>query len=147
MQPDALISPSSNFRIAPMTRRHGFTLLELTAATAMLALLLTTSAQMLRVLSAHGRATSQRAIALQAAQAISEEVSNLPWDQLTTEAADQAKVPAQLDPRLPGSKLTLTVVEETTPAISKRITLELVWNGTNGQAVAPVRLTSWAFRD
>ena len=130
-----------------MTRRHGFTLIELSAAAAMLALLLTTSVQMLRVLSAHERATSRRAIALQAAQAITEEVSNLQWNQLTTETANQAKVPAQLGPLLPGSKLTLNVVEETTPAISKRIMLELVWNGTNGQAVAPVRLTSWAFRD
>jgi prepilin-type N-terminal cleavage/methylation domain-containing protein len=130
-----------------MTRRHGFTLIELTAAAAMLALLLTTSAQMLRVLSAHERATEQRAFALQAAQAISEEVGNLPWDQLTTETANQVKVPAQLDPRLPGSKLTITVAEESAPTTSKRIMLELVWNATNGHAVAPVRLTSWAFRD
>ena len=130
-----------------MTRRYGFTLIELTAAAAMLALLLTTSAQMLRVLSAHERATDARAIALQAAQAITEEIGNLPWDQLTTETAKQLKVPAQLGPRLPAAKLTVTVIDENTPAMSKRIMLELAWNGTNGQAVAPVRLTSWAFRD
>jgi prepilin-type N-terminal cleavage/methylation domain-containing protein len=130
-----------------MIRRHGFTLIELTAAAAMLALLLTMSAQMLRLLSVHQRASEQRAIALQAAQAITEEIGNLPWDQLTTEAANHVKVPAQLDSHLPGSKLTLAVVEESEPIASKRINLELVWNGTNGQMVAPVRLTSWAYRD
>jgi prepilin-type N-terminal cleavage/methylation domain-containing protein len=129
-----------------MQHRRGFTLLELTVASALMAVLLAASLQMLRALSDHQRAAERRAIAMQAVQAVAERIANLPWDQLTTEAAQQTKIPPSLASRLPGAKLTAAVAEEPTP-LSKRIEVQVGWTDTKGQGGAPIRLTSWAFPD
>jgi len=130
-----------------MTRRIAFTLLELTLATALLAALLATSLQMLHALSDHQRNTGRRAIAMQAVQAVSEQIGNLPWDQLETETAQHIELLSQFESRLPGAKLIVAVAEEPMPVASKRITVALIWTGAKGEIGAPVRLTSWVFPD
>ena len=125
--------------------RRAFTLLEVIVAAAMLAVLLTTSVQMLRALSIHQRASERRAVALEAAEAVADQVANIPWDQLTAESAKKVTIPKQLDSYLPGAKLSVSLDEEPTPIASRRIHVDLTWNGADGQAVAPVRLTSWVF--
>ena len=125
--------------------RRAFTLLEVIVAAAMLAVLLTTSVQMLRALSIHQRATERRAVGLEAAEAVADQVANIPWDQLTAESAKKVIIPKQLDSYLPGAKLSVSLDEEPTPTASRRIHVDLTWNGADGQAVAPVRLTSWVF--
>ena len=97
--------------------------------------------------SGHQRSAERRAIALQAVQVVTEEVGNLPWDSLTTESAQQTQIPAPLGKFLPGARLAVNVVEEQMPVVSKRISVELTWTGTSGQAGAPARLTSWVFPD
>jgi prepilin-type N-terminal cleavage/methylation domain-containing protein len=129
-----------------LKRPLGFTLLELTVAAALVAVFLASSLQMLRVLTENQRSAERRAIAMQAVQAVAEQVGNLPWDQLTTQTAQQAKIPPALKDRLPGAKLTIVVAEELAP-VSKRIAVELSWSDTKGQLRAPARLTSWAFPD
>src|SRR4051812_21411578 len=135
---------SSGKLIASAPRRRAFTLLELTIAAAMLALLLTTSVQMLRALSVHQRASERRAVALEAVQAVADQVANIPWDHLTAESATKVPIPKPLDGYLPGAKLSVSLDEQAAPQ-SRRIHVELTWNGSDGQTVAPVRLTSWAF--
>jgi prepilin-type N-terminal cleavage/methylation domain-containing protein len=128
-------------------RRRAFTLFEVIIAAAILAALLTASVQMLRAVSIHQRATEHRAAALQAVQAISDEIANIPWDQLTAESAKKVVVPKPLEGYLPGGKLSVSLDEETAPTSSKRLYVDLTWNGPDGQPVAPVRLTSWVFPD
>ena len=65
--------------------------------------------------------------------------------QLTAESAKKVTIPKQLDSYLPGAKLSVSLDEEPTPTASRRIHIDLTWNGADGQAVAPVRLTSWVF--
>lgn len=130
-----------------MNRQRGFTLLELTVAAAVMAALLAASLQMLRALTDNQRAAARRAIALQAVQAVAEQVGNLPWDQLTTETAQQTKISPPLETRLPGANLTIVVADEPTPIVSKRITTELTWTDKRGRVGAPARLTNWAFPD
>jgi prepilin-type N-terminal cleavage/methylation domain-containing protein len=140
-------STSSGNSIEHAPHRRAFTLFEVIIAAAILAALLTASVQMLRALSIHQRATEHRAAALQAAQAVSDEVANIPWDQLTVESAKKVTIPKPLDGYLPGAKLSVSLDEEAAPAPSKRLHVDLTWNGPDGQAVAPVRLTSWVFPD
>ena len=128
-----------------MKQRHGFTLIEVGAAAAMLAALLLVSAQMLHALSNYQQTIRQRAVALQVVQAASEQAGNIPWDQLTTDSARQLKTPSQFDKYLRGSTLNVVVENESVPTASKRIMVELTWSGSNGRDVAPVRLTSWVF--
>jgi prepilin-type N-terminal cleavage/methylation domain-containing protein len=128
-----------------MNRRRGFTLIEVAAAAAMLAALLLVAAQMLHALSNYQQTIRQRAVALQAVQAVSEQAGNIPWDQLTAESARQLKIPSQLEKYLRGSRLNVVVEDESTATPSKRILVELTWSSSNGRDAAPVRLTSWAF--
>jgi prepilin-type N-terminal cleavage/methylation domain-containing protein len=136
---------SSGKLIVNAPLRRAFTLLEVVIAAAMLAVLLTTSVQMLRALSIHQRASERRAVALEAAEAAADQVANIPWDQLTAESAKKATIPKQLASYLPGAKLSVSLDEEPTPTPSRRIHIDLTWNGAHGQPVAPVRLTSWVF--
>lgn len=128
---------------APSLR--AFTLLEVVIAASMLAVLLTTSVQMLRALSIYQRASDRRGVALEAVQAVSDQVANIPWDQLTAESAKKVTIPKPLDGYLPGAKLSVSLDEVATPTASRRIHVDLTWNGPDGQSVAPVRLTSWVF--
>ena len=130
-----------------MNRRRGFTIMEMVVAAGILALLLTTTVHMLRVLTDHQRASDRRATAIEAVQAVAEQVGNLPWDQLTTESAQQITIPQQLEARLPGTIVTIEVDEEASPVADKRIMVELTWIGQDKETVAPIRLTTWAFRD
>ena len=102
---------------------------------------------MLRALSIHQRATERRAVALEAIQAVSDQVANIPWDQLTAESAKKVTIPKPLDDYLPGAKLSVSIDEQAAPTPSRRLHVDLTWNGPDGQAVAPVRLTSWIFPD
>jgi prepilin-type N-terminal cleavage/methylation domain-containing protein len=129
------------------TPRHGFTLVELIAAAAMLAVLLATTLKMLHVLGDQQQAADRRALAEQAVEVVGEQIGNLPWDQLTTEAAKRIAIPAPLESHLPGAKLEVSVEAESAPVASKRIRIELTWKNLQGQPSAPVRLTCWAFPD
>ena len=125
--------------------RRAFTLLEVIIAATMLVVLLTTSVQMLRALSNHERAAERRLVAFEAVQAVADQIANIPWSELTAESAKKVSIPKPLDGYLPGAKLSVSLDEEATPTTSKRIHIDLTWNGPDGQAVAPVRLTSWVF--
>jgi prepilin-type N-terminal cleavage/methylation domain-containing protein len=125
--------------------RRGFTLLEVVLAAAILAMLLTTSVQMLRALSIHQRGTERREVALEAVQAVADQVANVPWNQLTAESVKKVMIPKPLEGWLPGANLSISLAEEAAPTTSRRIHVEINWNGRDGQAVAPVRLTSWVF--
>jgi hypothetical protein len=126
-------------------RRRAFTLIEVVIAAGMLAMLLTTSVHMLRALSLHQRASERREVALEAVQAVADQIANIPWDKLTAESAEKVTIPKPLDGYLPGAKLSVSVDEIAAPAASRRVHVDLTWNGADGQPVAPVRLTNWVF--
>lgn len=127
--------------------KSGMSLLEITLAAGLLGVLMTVSVQMLRVMGDRQRAADRRAAALQTVQALAEQLENMPWDQLTASAADKIAIPDTISRYLPGAKLSVTVSEESEPVVAKRLTLELKWNGPRGQPVAPIRVTTWAFRN
>jgi prepilin-type N-terminal cleavage/methylation domain-containing protein len=126
--------------------RRGITLIELTIAVAIFAVLLTTTVKMIMAASNQVRANERRQVALQAAQAISEQIENIPWDQLTTDAASQVPFPEAAMSHLSGAKLNVAVNDENDP-LAKRIAVEITWNGRGAERAAPIRLTSWAFPD
>jgi hypothetical protein len=124
----------------------GLTVIELTISIAILAVLLATSMRMIVVASDHVRANDRRDLALQAAQAVSEEIDNIPWEQLNDETAAGVRIPDAIASRLPGAKLTAKVAEESDP-LAKRVTVEITWNTRSDQPAAPSRLTTWVFPD
>src|SRR5690242_6981587 len=122
-------------------RLCAFTLLEVIIAAALLAMLLIASVQMLRALSASQRASERRMVALEAVQAVSDQIANNPWDELSTKTAEKVSIPEPLNDFLHGVMLSASVDEATNPN-SKRIRVEVTWNGPDG-AVAPVQMTTW----
>lgn len=126
------------------TSHPATTVIELTIAVAILGVLLASSVRMLYVMKNQQTAADRRIVALQTLQAVSEQVGNIPWEQLTTEAANQVRIPLAAASYLPDAKLITTVDEETDP-VSKRIVVQLVWRGAGNQKPEPVQLTSWAF--
>lgn len=130
------------------SRQHrGLTIIEVTAAAAMLAVLLACSVQVMRALANQQRAAARRVMALQTVQAITEELANTPWDQLTPEAAGKLTIPEAAKLHLPGAALSATVAADDEPIESKRLSVELRWQTPNGQPSAPLRLTTWVYPD
>jgi type II secretory pathway pseudopilin PulG len=124
--------------------RCGMTLIEITAAAAMLAVLLASSVQVMRALATQQLSAARRMMALQTVQSLTEELANAPWDELTPDAADKLTVPDVVNLYLPSAALSADVVEEQQPA-AKRLSVELRWQAPNGQPSAPLRLTTWVY--
>jgi len=127
--------------------RRGVTMIEIAAAVAMLAVLLASSVQVMRALAKEQLAAARRVMALQTVQAVTEELANLPWDQLSPEAAGKLTIPDVVNFYLPGAALAATVAEAEEPVKSKRLSVELRWRMPNGQPTAPLRLTTWVYLD
>jgi hypothetical protein len=124
----------------------GLTVIELTISIAILAVLLATSMRMIVVASEHVRANDRRVLALQAVQAVSEEIDNIPWEQLNDATAAGIPIPDAIASRLPGAKFTAKIADESDPP-AKRVAVEITWNTRTGQPAAPARLTTWVFPD
>jgi hypothetical protein len=122
-------------------------LLEIMLAAGLLGILMTVSVQMMRVMGDRQRAAERRAAALQTVQALAETVGNMPWNELSADAAEKIAIPESMSKNLPGAKLNVTINDEREPIAAKRVMLELHWNNPRGQAPAPVRLTTWVFRN
>ena len=135
--------PGPRRMIARPPRRRGFTLLEVLAAGALLAVAMTLAVQALGWLAADRRALDRRREAAQEAANIMERLASTPWDDLTPEALDVAKLSPEARKALPGGILKVAV---TTQGALKRLAVEVRWRGQGGPAEAPVRLTSWVAR-
>lgn len=135
----------TNARSSKQGLRRGVTLIEITAAAAMLAVLLASSVQVMRALATQQLAAARRVMALQTVQALTEELANVPWDKLTPDAADKLTVPDVVNLYLPAAALSATVAEEQEPVAAKRLSVELRWHAPNGQPTAPLRLTTWVY--
>jgi hypothetical protein len=123
--------------------RRALTIIEMSLAFALLAVVVVAAVRMQRVVGDHRRAAERRDIALQAAQAVSEQVGNVPWNQLSAASVDQITIPGPLAARLPGANLAIALNDEVNPP-AKRILVKISWNG-RGEKPTSVQLTSWAF--
>ena len=128
-------------------QRRGLTIIEVTAAAAMLAVLLACSVQVMRALANQQRAAARRVMALQTVQAVTEELANVPWDQLTPDTASKLTIPEAAKLHLLGAALSATVADDDEPIESKRLSVELRWQTPSGQPSAPLRLTTWVYPD
>jgi hypothetical protein len=120
-------------------------MIEIAAATAMLAVLLASSVQVMRALATQQVAAARRVMALETVQALAEEFVNTPWDRLTPDAAGKLTIPEVARLYLPGAVLSATVAADDQPVESKRLSVELRWRTPSGRPSAPLRLTTWVY--
>jgi hypothetical protein len=125
--------------------RRGITIIEIGAASVMLAILLASTVQVLRALDLRQRAMEERALALQAVQNLAEQIGNLPWEQITQDAVRQLVVPESFAARVPRAEVVAEITDQAEPLVAKRVSVELSWPAPDDQVAKSVRLTSWVF--
>ncbi len=127
-------------------RRRGFTMLEITAATVMLATAMTLTVQLLYGVAAERRAAERRLCAVQEVANLMERVAARPWGEVTPESLKAVSLSPRTIQALPGGELTATVDDSAATRGEKRIRLRLRWRDRAGTWTSPVRLTAWIYR-
>jgi hypothetical protein len=123
----------------------GFTLLELTASSVILAGCLLVTLSALDALGAQRRAAAHRDLALAEAANIVERLSALPEAELTVEHVAGVAL-SEAANRLPGGQLKIDLTDAATQPPSRKLHVEVHYLLEGGQPAAPVRLTTWLYR-
>ena len=126
--------------------RSGFTLLEVSVAGFLLVILMAITVQVLGWATAERVAIERRQWAIQEAGNIMERLTTQPWESLTAEAAAAVELSPQAREMLSESELKIEVANEPGQPSAKRLTVQVRWQRRPGQPAAPVRLTSWVYR-
>ena len=145
----------SNLR-SEISNRRGFTLLEVSVAGVLLAVLMAAAVQMLGWVAAERRALERRQWAMQEAANVMERITARPWESLSPdpdpdpdrESGSLASVELSSHARdvLPEAELHVTVADEPEQPDAKRLVVVVRWQRRPGEPAAQVRLTSWVYR-
>ena len=118
--------------------------MELIVASAILAVMMAVSLQLLGLVASGRKAVRQRQTAVREAGNLMQRASALPWDKLDQQTLEGFSLAENIADELQDVRLIVTVVE--TPAAelkTKRISISIGWKDNKGQLVAPVKLTAW----
>ena len=130
-----------NINTTSQKSRRGFSLLEMIVALVLLGAVTTIVIPALGWMGVENRLSLQRQEAAQGLGNLMDELTSRPYEQLTSDAAENLELPEALRNQLPGAKLKVEI-SGTEPGV-KRIRMELGWNQRNGRPIAPMRLTAW----
>jgi Tfp pilus assembly protein PilE len=130
-----------------MTRlaRRGISLLELLAATVVLAALMAAVAQVAVLSAGQHAAMERRMLALSEAQQLVERISAMPWGEITETRLGEFTPSPELLKALPAAELAVSVADETGSPPGKRIVVEISWHAQPDVRARPVRLVTWRF--
>ena len=123
-------------------RRRGVSLLEVCVAGVLLATMITTGVQTLRLIGLRQRANAERQTAIEEANTALERLSLVPPGRLTSDAPELAPHAVA---SLPSGKLNATVDETPGDSRGKRLTVEVNWQQPEGAVARPVRLSAWVY--
>ncbi len=127
------------------SNHRGFTIVEMMAASAMTAVLVTMCVQMLSLTAVQRRAAERRTIALEEAANLTESLSSLTWDEITPERIAQYRLSQPAQQVLGNGVLKIALEPSTSGPLAKLVRVEITWpNGASGGDAA-VRLSSWIF--
>jgi type II secretory pathway pseudopilin PulG len=124
-------------------RRFGFSIIEVAAGAAMLAVLLALIAQLLVAVRQHSRRIDDRAAILRAAENAMEQFTAGPWASITAGAASSLRLPAGARRRWPGARIIAEVVETSDPGAAKPVTSTIKPAASSRER--SLTLTSWVF--
>jgi prepilin-type N-terminal cleavage/methylation domain-containing protein len=127
------------------SNHRGFTIVEMLAASALTAMLVTMCVQMLSSTAVQRRATERRMIALAEAANVTESLGSLAWDEITSERITQYRLSESAQQILGGGVLKIALEPSTSGPPAKLVRVEITWPGTAGGTDPPVRLSSWIF--
>jgi prepilin-type N-terminal cleavage/methylation domain-containing protein len=129
-----------------MTRRRGMSLVELTVAVLVLAVMVSVCMRFLRALADQRRGLQNRRVAVEEVANVMERLGARPWEDLTPEAIGQVPLSAEAQRAIPGGKLEVDVLRPAGDEGAKRVTVVLRWPTGPEQADRSVRLVAWRYR-
>jgi prepilin-type N-terminal cleavage/methylation domain-containing protein len=131
---------------APGGSRRGFTLVEMTAATAVLTIGLALTAQVVTWVAAERRVAARRQWALHEADNVLERVTVRSWDTLTSESVQDPALAERVRAELPDGRVSIDVAADSADSSAKRVRVEIRWRSKAGVDDAPVQLTAWVHK-
>jgi prepilin-type N-terminal cleavage/methylation domain-containing protein len=119
-------------RTARREVKAGFTVIEMVAAFAILAIVMVLVAQIGYFSLVERLRSSTRQVALEQANNVLEAARALPWDKLTAEWGTAQELPQDEGFFLPDGRLSVRVESEKAPPLTKRVTVEIHWQVQQG---------------
>ena len=127
------------------SRYRGFTIVEMMAAGAMTAVLITMCVQMLALTAVQRRAAERRTIALEEAANLTESLSSLTWEEATPERIAQYRLSESAQRLLGHGVLKIDLESSTSGPPAKLVRVKITWPNGAGGSDATVKLSSWIF--
>jgi len=124
--------------------RRGFTIVEVAAGVAMLAVLLTLASQLLVAMRQSARRSEDGAQLLHAVDNALEEFTAAPWEEIDEASAANLRLSDDVKRRWPQARLAAQVTASTDPVEAKQVTLRL--SPGKASQLRPVTLTTWVYR-
>ena len=121
-------------------------LLELIAAAAVLAVILTVCLQMAGVVAAQRRAVRQRQAATLELANVLERLAARPWSELSQEQARRERLSPAAAALLPGAELHVEIAPAAGTPEAGRITASLRWQGPYAVPPPALSLSTWRYR-
>lgn len=129
-----------------MINRRGFTLLEVTVASIIMAMMLTVCLQFFRATAAGRRAQEHRQTAIREAANLMERLTVRRWDELTPATVGRVRLSQEAREALPNGQLEIDLTESPEGPDAKRIAVLIRWEDRAGRPKLPVRLVAWKYR-
>jgi type II secretory pathway pseudopilin PulG len=126
--------------------RPGTTLVEIVVAGILLGTVMSIAVPALSWVVRERRAADRRQQATLEVENLMEQFTARSWDEITQQTAANLELPDQVTQQLPEASLSCTVDSKPETPDSRRIHIELAWSNRKGQTLAPVRLTTWVYR-
>jgi prepilin-type N-terminal cleavage/methylation domain-containing protein len=127
------------------SNHRGFTIVEMMAASALTAVLVTLCVQMLATTTLQRRAAERRTIALAEAANVTESLGSLTWEEITPERVAQYRLSEPAQQILGGGALKIVLEPSISGPPAKLVRVEITWPNAAGGNDAAVRLSSWVF--
>jgi type II secretory pathway pseudopilin PulG len=126
------------------SRVGGFTILELVAGAAMLAVLMAIIGQLVAQMNRQSAVAERRQYALTTIENVMEQLTARPWSEISDDAVSEFDLPAELTKRWPAAALSGNVVETSETLVAKQISLKLTLSSDGRER--PLSLTTWIYR-
>jgi prepilin-type N-terminal cleavage/methylation domain-containing protein len=126
-------------------RRHGLSLMEVSAAIVLLGALATVVIQALEWTLVERREAQRREIAMVEAANAMERLAAAKWESLAPHASAEESLSAIATEMLPSGRLTTEVTAAGESPAARRIVVEVHWLNRAGEEGKPVRLTTWIY--
>ena len=126
-------------------RRHAFSLMELTVAISVMAILMIAVAQWATVSRRAETTIHERSVALEAAENVVQRIALVPESEWEAKPWSDWTLPEETQAALPGGVLSVTSEEETETSL--RLEVVVTWNAaTSGAPPLEATITTWRFR-